>query len=120
MSVLMRAEAVSRTFSLGAGLFAARRQLHAVQDVDLEIMRGEVLAIVGESGCGKSTLARMLLGLTPPSAGCITLETAPVAETALVASPIAMSVASTCSPVSVTRGAAPGFPTSTRRSSAIR
>ena len=74
MSVLMRAEAVSRTFSLGAGLFAARRQLHAVQDGDLEIMRGEVLAIVGESGCGKSTLARMLLGLTPPSAGCITLD----------------------------------------------
>jgi oligopeptide transport system ATP-binding protein len=41
----------------------------AVDDVDLEILGGETLAIVGESGCGKTTLARMLLRLIEPDAG---------------------------------------------------
>ena len=71
---LMEARAVTRTFSLGATFFRKGRTLHAVNGVDLEIRRGDVLGIVGESGCGKSTLARMLLGLLAPSSGRITLD----------------------------------------------
>lgn len=37
--------------------------------VDLEVRRGEILAIVGTSGCGKTVLMHMLLGLLPPTAG---------------------------------------------------
>jgi peptide/nickel transport system ATP-binding protein len=66
--------ALSRTFSIGGGLFRAARQFQAVNDVSLRLYRGETLGLVGESGCGKSTLAKMLLGLLAPSAGSVLID----------------------------------------------
>jgi oligopeptide/dipeptide ABC transporter ATP-binding protein len=43
--------------------------VRAVDDVDLEIRRGEILGLVGESGSGKTTLGRTLLRLTPITSG---------------------------------------------------
>jgi peptide/nickel transport system ATP-binding protein len=74
MTVLLQAHDVTRSFTVGGGMFKSKRTLHAVNGVNLDVRKGEVLGIVGESGCGKSTFARMLLGLLPPSAGRITLE----------------------------------------------
>ncbi|MBT5263668.1 MAG: ATP-binding cassette domain-containing protein [Rhodospirillaceae bacterium] len=48
--------------------------LKAVDDISLEVRRGEVLGIVGESGCGKSTLGKTLMGIHPPSGGQIVFE----------------------------------------------
>ncbi len=45
--------------------------VHAVDHVDLEIKKGEILGIVGESGSGKSTLARLLIGILKPTSGDI-------------------------------------------------
>ena len=46
----------------------------AVKEFDLEIKKGEFLAIMGPSGCGKTTTLRMLAGLEQPSAGEIRLS----------------------------------------------
>lgn len=43
-------------------------------NVDLEIFRGEILAIVGGSGCGKTTLLRHLVGLASPTAGRVIID----------------------------------------------
>jgi oligopeptide/dipeptide ABC transporter ATP-binding protein len=48
--------------------------VRAVEDVSLDLARGECLGLVGESGCGKTTLARALAGLQPLHAGTVTLD----------------------------------------------
>jgi phospholipid/cholesterol/gamma-HCH transport system ATP-binding protein len=42
-----------------------------LEHIDLDVQRGEVLAILGSSGCGKSTLLRTMIGLLPPLAGSV-------------------------------------------------
>jgi peptide/nickel transport system ATP-binding protein len=42
-----------------------------LEDVSFEVGRGEAIALVGESGSGKSTAARIIAGLTPPTAGTV-------------------------------------------------
>ena len=48
--------------------------VNAVDGIDLEIEKGEILGLVGESGCGKSTLSRTIMQLIPASAGSVTLD----------------------------------------------
>jgi NitT/TauT family transport system ATP-binding protein len=51
------------------GLAVAFAGVPALAHVDLELARGEFVAVVGPSGCGKSTLLRAVAGLVPASAG---------------------------------------------------
>ncbi|SED13312.1 ABC transporter ATP-binding protein [Rhodobacter sp. 24-YEA-8] len=78
--VLVRYQDVSVRFPIRQGLLGrVTAQVHAVEQVSLEIFKGETLSLVGESGCGKSTMARALVGLVPHSgrievAGCALAE----------------------------------------------
>lgn len=48
--------------------------VHALDAVDIEVMKGEVVGLVGESGCGKSTLGRAIAGMLPVSGGVVEHE----------------------------------------------
>jgi ABC-type oligopeptide transport system ATPase subunit len=61
--VIIKADDVSKIFDTRAG------QITAVDQVTLEVRRGETLGLVGESGSGKSTVARLLMGLQPCTSG---------------------------------------------------
>ncbi|TCO60920.1 dipeptide ABC transporter ATP-binding protein [Actinocrispum wychmicini] len=54
---------------------------HAVAGVDLEVRRGEIVALVGQSGSGKTTLARTVLGLQHPTSGRVVFDGTPVPHT---------------------------------------
>jgi ABC-type lipoprotein export system ATPase subunit len=67
-STLLRAHGLRKDYGRDEGL------IRAVDDVDLEVARGETLAIMGPSGCGKSTLLHLLGGLDRPSGGELWLD----------------------------------------------
>ena len=51
-----------------------RGKLHAVDDLNFTIQKGQTLGMVGESGCGKSTAGRTVMMLHPPTAGEVLFE----------------------------------------------
>jgi putative ABC transport system ATP-binding protein len=65
---------IVRAAGLTKQVFAGSTPLTILQDVSLEIARGEAVAIVGASGSGKTTLLALLAGLDVPSAGTVHLD----------------------------------------------
>src|SRR5699024_9395618 len=70
---IVQIQNLTKVFPLPKGE-GGKKTLTAVDDVTLEIRRGETLAVVGESGSGKSTLARLVLRLDDPTSGSIRFE----------------------------------------------
>ncbi len=72
---LIAVDNLSKFYPVSKGLFArARSFIHAVDNVNLQIGRGESLGLVGESGCGKTTTGKLLVKLLDPTAGHIYLN----------------------------------------------
>jgi len=63
MSPIVKIENVGMSFATRKGPYIA------LQNVNLQIRRGEVVSLIGHSGCGKSTLLNLIAGLTLPSSG---------------------------------------------------
>jgi branched-chain amino acid transport system ATP-binding protein len=55
------------------GLHAHYGKSHVLRGVSLQVGRGEVVSLLGRNGSGRSTTLKALMGLVPPSAGCIEL-----------------------------------------------
>ncbi len=56
------------------GLSKSFGAIEAVRELNLEIERGELMAVLGPSGCGKTTLLRVIAGFEQPDAGCVVVS----------------------------------------------
>ena len=65
MEYVLQTKDLKKYFKTGTGM------LHAVDNVNLSIEKGQTLGVVGESGCGKSTLGRTILRLLPATGGSV-------------------------------------------------
>jgi NitT/TauT family transport system ATP-binding protein len=72
MSALVSLQSVSMAYGRGADA------VRAIENVTLDIAKGEFIAVVGPSGCGKSSLMKLISGLHLPSEGKLTIEGRPV------------------------------------------
>ena len=74
MTAAVTVRDVVKTFRQSGGLpWSPVREVFAVRGVNLEVAKGEVLALVGQSGSGKTTLSRIILGLEEPTSGEVLL-----------------------------------------------
>jgi ABC-type oligopeptide transport system ATPase subunit len=68
---MLTLERVSKVYKIGT---FGGKQLTAVRDVSFSVEPGEVVSLIGESGSGKTTVGKMILRLTPVSAGSIEFD----------------------------------------------
>lgn len=64
-NIMYRLKGITKCYDTG------RKQVQALDEINLEIRKNEFIAILGASGCGKSTLLRMLAGFLEPTTGNI-------------------------------------------------
>ncbi|HVA10194.1 MAG TPA: ABC transporter ATP-binding protein, partial [Acidimicrobiales bacterium] len=72
--------AFSRLDAQGVSFRYPSRSTPVLQDIQMEVRKGEVIALVGENGSGKTTLAKILAGLYRPSSGTILWDGVPLEE----------------------------------------
>jgi peptide/nickel transport system ATP-binding protein len=77
--VLLRVQGVSAGY--GARGRDGKPAVMVLEDVDLELRRGQAIGVIGESGSGKTTLARVVAGLLAPSAGTVHFDGQPLQPT---------------------------------------
>ena len=70
--ILIKVENLKKYYPIRGNIFKkSRNKIYAINNINLEIYKGEILGLVGESGCGKTTLGRLLLRLLEPTDGKI-------------------------------------------------
>ena len=72
---ILQVEGISKVFRVHSGdRLGRKRYVTVLDDISLEVARGESFGLVGESGCGKSTLARCMLRLLDVDGGRVLVE----------------------------------------------
>lgn len=62
------------------GLDVRYGAIHALKGIDVELKKGEIVAVIGSNGAGKTTLLQSVLGLVRPHAGVIELDGKPITQ----------------------------------------
>ena len=76
MTVNLRVDRVSKEFVDRR----TKSTVRALDEINIEVQKGEVICILGPSGCGKSTLLNIVAGFLPPSGGEVRVDGRPVIE----------------------------------------
>lgn len=78
-NILLRAEGVSKYYNTYDSMFKGSGEVFkAVDNISLELVKGECAGIVGESGSGKSTFAKILAGILQPDEGKVYYKNIPI------------------------------------------
>jgi NitT/TauT family transport system ATP-binding protein len=75
LSSIISIQNVTKTFQSSDGVM-----VHALEDINLEVHKGEFISLIGPSGCGKSTLLRVVADLIQPSSGAVTVNGKPASQ----------------------------------------
>ncbi len=75
MTAIISLKNVTKTYRSSDGVM-----VRALEDINLEVNKGEFITLIGPSGCGKSTLLRIVADLIQPSSGAITVNSKPASQ----------------------------------------
>lgn len=80
MSNILEAKGIYKSYEFSKGIFTKKIKQNVLENFSFDLVKGEILGIVGKSGAGKSTLVKCLTGIEEADAGEIVIDSKKVFE----------------------------------------